>query len=150
MHDTQNWIERRALRDKKLSRAVELWRDVVDALVACATSFNKEYSHLGRLQTQGPEPNTVRVFFYRQPQALGHELSPQVNRVILFEFEEAKPAIRVTVGHDAPRLFEINVDEGRTSIQDSGKEISVDEFSRLALEGTLFEPAKHNVQSAPR
>ena len=150
MHDTQNWIERRAHRDKKLGRAVELWRDVFDALLACAKSFNKEYPHLGRIQTQSPEASKVKLFVYRQNQDPGHEIPSHMNRVVSFEFEEANPAIRVTIGHGAPRLFEIKADEGGCAIQHGGKKMSIDEFSRLALEETLFESAKHKVQSAPR
>jgi hypothetical protein len=151
MHTTQNWIERRALRDKQLSRAVELWRDVIDAVLACAKSFNKEYTHLGRIHTQAPDPSKIKVFFYRQAQVPGHESAAQMNRVVSFEFEEAKPTIRVTVGHDTPRVFEIKADEGRCCLLHGGQEISVDEFSRLALEDMLFDSAKqHKVQSAPR
>jgi hypothetical protein len=151
MHTSQNCIERRALRDKQLSRAVELWRDVIDAVLACAKSFNKEYTHLGRIHTQAPDPSKIKVFFYRQAQVPGHESAAQMNRVVSFEFEEAKPAIRVTVGHDAARLFEIKADEGHCCLQHGDQEISIDEFSRLALEDTLFESARqYQVQSTPR
>ena len=57
-----------------------------------------------------------------------------------FEFEAEGPGITVTVAHRRVREFLIEADCDHAFITLQGRELLLDEFSRLALEDTFFTP----------
>jgi hypothetical protein len=136
---TSNWVDRRALRESQLAKASELWGDVITAIRECCESFNKYFPHLGSTLVNpprsGPEDSQLQVQI-KSPSTPTNP--PGGTRFIEIKFCDRPLSITASTAGSAGRTFAIDADEHRSFIMNEGKQISVDELSRLILEPSLF------------
>ena len=137
-----NWVDKKAHRESILrDRADGVWQDARSAIQDCCESARKHYGkaieditengHRIRLTISFPDPN-------RGP----HD----VKRVVLVRFVSSAPCIEVTIDDSASKKFTIDADGEHAYILGDSKEITVDEFSRIALQEALFKSPERIMQ----
>lgn len=135
---SQNWIERRFAREENLRAAATVWEEAKLAITAACTSFRQHYTF-------------AKVVVYPSPTELAVEIvalsMPGTTRHVAIRFDASTPAITVRVNAGTERVFPIEADEDHAYIEYDDQEISLDDFSRLALEDAFFNPVKVKVQS---
>lgn len=122
-----SWVAERAKIEQNLNYgAVSCWQAAVEAVKDCCEDFNTNYDGAVTFSMNNGE---VIVAVSR------------VGAAITMKFDSTKPAILVSVNKGNPRVFQISADEAGAFIKSFGsgqQRITADEFSREALEGTLF------------
>jgi hypothetical protein len=132
-----NWIERRALREKILSTcAPELWLRVGTVLDDSCTHFNEKYHQIGKLGN-APE-NGHRIIVTLTSSDPLKKIS-----YVQFQFDEDKRRISVTANKGATKHFQIEADidakKAHCFIKSAaGEALSADKFAEVALEDVLF------------
>jgi len=127
-----NWIERRAAREKNLEGAIEVWQRAVTAIDNACNSYKANYSDLG--STELLQENGHRIIV-----AVKHASGGKRRHASII-FDDAKPHISVAIDEGSAKHFRIEADETHCFIKSpAGKEISADEFSQIALEDVLFK-----------
>jgi hypothetical protein len=127
-----NWVERRAAREKHLGGASEVWQQALTAIDDSCNSFKSHYSDIG-------SPELTQQNGHRIIVALKFTTGGKRRFASIF-FDESKPQISVAVDDGAAKNFKIEADDSHCFIKSpTGQEISADEFSRLALEDVLFK-----------
>jgi hypothetical protein len=139
--DNWGWVERRYNRDKNLERAEGLWQEASAEIQADCKRFNILYASRGTTQAH---PSQERLIITVQD--TGFPVPSRVATATV-QFNAASRSItsRVEKGEasgDASydKNFLIDADESHVFITYEGKEVSLDEFSRLAIEIALFKP----------
>ena len=135
-----NWVERRAAKERNLRNAVDLWKKAQEAIAEACHSLNHYYSDVATLRRIRQDNNLVLFTITRGPSSFIHACDTPGTEVVALEFESEKPGITLTVAHRRVREFLIEADCDHAFITLQGRELSLDEFSRLALEDTFFTP----------
>jgi hypothetical protein len=149
-----NWVEKRARHDQKLKdenawmaakaaiKDETIWMDAKAAITDCCRSFQRHYSCLATVDCEHVTAKYTRVFVTFNKQIPGQP-PPADPRVTLVEimFDGAKPQITVTIGENVT-YFPIDANEERAFVAHYGRELSPDEFSRIALEDVFFAPLR--------
>src|SRR5947209_5001411 len=134
-----NWVDRRHQRQENLSRASELWQEAVHAIDECCKSYNKYYSdHAATLNKREESHIVVSVEGDNFP-------ARTVKAIAQVEFNNAERSITSKVDRGQisfpEKKFVIEADETHAYITYQGRAISLDEFSRLAIELALYKQA---------
>jgi hypothetical protein len=135
-----NWVERRAAKERNLRNAIDLWKKAQEAISEACRSLNHHYSDVAALRRIKQDDNLILLTITRVPSSLIHGCDPPGTEVVAVEFEGDRPGITVTVAHRRVREFLIEADCDHAFITLQGRELPLDEFSRLALEDTFFTP----------
>lgn len=141
-----NWVERRALREQHIRNADEVWQSARTAIDNCCNSFRQHFAGFARVTNQPQNGHRIVVGIHFPITGRGRNVS-----IGFGNDDKGIPIINVTVDDQAVRLFPIMADENHAYISFQGKEISGDEFSRLALEEALFkqlQPEKRRTHAA--
>jgi len=136
----ENWVERIALRNQHLANAEDLWQSARTAIDNCCNSYRQHFAGTAQVTNQAENGHRIVVAIHFHLTGWGRHVSIEFGR-------DAKNAIGITVTVDdkPAKLFQILADADHAFISFQDKEISADEFSRLALEDALFkspEPRK--------
>jgi hypothetical protein len=134
-----NWVERRAAKERNLRNALDLWKKAQEAITEACRSLNRYYSDVATLRRIKQDNNLVLLTITRAPSVF-HESDTPGTEIVAIEFEAEKPGITVTIAHRRVREFLIEADCDHAFITLQGRELLLDEFSRLALEDTFFTP----------
>jgi hypothetical protein len=131
-----NWVERRAAKERNLGNQAELWNKVQASLAEACDSLKKYYSHVACIR-QTNQNGKILLTITRSPLHLNHaeRLS---SAVVQIEFDDTKHQILVIVDHKKSRSFLIEADSDHTFITFHQRELLLDEFSQLALEEAFF------------
>lgn len=143
-----NWVDRTAARDRALKQhASEFWQDARAAVQDCCESFKKHYCP--NLECRLENGHRVRIM--RPFPSPDLRLQPQsTERYVIVSFNSDVPCIDVTVD-ETSRQFAIDSDGTRLFITSTGHEITLDEFTREALESALTDsPVQVYIQYPPR
>jgi hypothetical protein len=128
-----NWVERRYKREQNLKRAEELWQKAVAALQDCCKSFNALYSDRAKSEVH---PSSACLIV-----TVAGAAFPLVGRTakatIQFNANEQTITSKLESGPTVGE-FRIEADEKHVFLTHGGNEISLDEFSRIAIESALF------------
>ena len=135
-----NWVERRAAKERNLRNALDLLKKAQAAIAEACHSLSHHYSEVASLQRIKQDNNLVLLTITRVPSSVFYACDTPGTEVIAIEFEAEKPSITVTVAHRRIREFLIEADCDHAFITLQGRELPLDEFSRLALEDTFFTP----------
>lgn len=135
-----NWVERRAAKERNLRNATDLWKKAQNAIAEACHSLNYHYSDVAILRRIKQDDNLVLLTITRIPSSVIHACDASGTEVVAVEFEAEKPGITVTVAHRRVRDFLIEADCDHAFITIQGRELPLDEFTRLALEDTFFTP----------
>lgn len=128
-----NWVERRARREKNLKDTPAAWEAVRTAIDNCCNSYRANFSSIAEVSNQ-PE-NGHRILI-----TVRFVVMPAIPRRISIEFARRENKIRATIDDGAAKVFDIDADTERPFISFRSKEISPDELTREVLEKALFEP----------
>lgn len=135
-----NWVERRAAKERNLRNALDLWKKAQAAIAESCHSLNHYYSDVATLRRIKQDSNLVLLTIARVPSPVFPACDTPDTEIVAIEFEAETPAITVTVAHRRVREFLIEADCDHAFISLQGRELPLDEFSRLALEDTFFTP----------
>jgi hypothetical protein len=139
-----NWVERRAAREQNLKNAVDVWKKAQGAVAEACESLKQHYGDLASIRRTKQNGHSVIITITRRlPPEMqrGETLTP---RVVAMKFESDTRKITVTVDHETEREYPIEADPDHAFLSLKGRELLLDEFSRLALEDVFFsqpEPA---------
>jgi len=143
----ENWVECRALREQYQANAADVWQSARTAIDNCCNSYRQHFGGTAQVINQAENGHRVLIGIHFHQTGRGRQVSIEFGRD-----EKNIPKISVTVDDKAAKIFQITADEHHAFISFQGKEISADEFSRLALEDALFklpEPKKWESQGPP-
>jgi hypothetical protein len=135
-----NWVERRAAKERNLRNAIDLWKKAQEAIAEACHSLNHHYPDVATLRRIKQDNNLVLLTITPVPSSVFHTCDAPRTEVVAVEFEAEKPGITVTVAHRRIREFLIEADSDHAFITLQGRELPLDEFSRLTLEETFFTP----------
>ena len=135
-----NWVERRAARERNLKNANALWKKAQEAIAEACHSLNHYYSDVATLRRIKQDSNLVLLTITRVPSLVIDACDAAGTEVVSIEFEAERPGIVVTAAHRRVREFLIEADSDHAFITLQGRELPLDEFSRLALEDAFFTP----------
>lgn len=135
-----NWVERRAAKERNLKNAIDVWKKAQETIAEACQSLNRHYPEIATLRRIKQDNNLVLLTITRVPSSLIHACDTYGTEVVAVEFEAEKPGITVTVAHRRVREFLIEADCDHAFITLQGRELPLDEFSRLTLEDTFFTP----------
>ena len=126
-----NWVECKAAREANLKDgAEEVWQNIRSAAQDCCESFRKHYNS----NIKDALENGVRIRLI-VPYSTGQK------QTILVAFNQLAATIEVTIGKSLTKAYHIDADETHAFVTDDNRrEISADEFTRIALESALTKP----------
>jgi hypothetical protein len=139
----ENWVERRAKREKNLTNgASQLWEDAAKAIKACCESFSSHY-RANSISVQGEIREGWLMITVARADGRGTEAQIQ------FSFNnEPRPCIRVkkitpqttaySSAGEVNQEFWIGSDEDHAFIEHQGGIISSDKLSEEALKDVFF------------
>ena len=137
-----DWVERRALRQQNLStQAADVWQAAIVAVENSCNSFRKYYATRAQVLVKPQNGHRLLVNITLENAPPGSSSPTKIKRLVAISFAEAEtpPTITVTVDNGPAKTFQIEADEQHCYICFEKKEVSPDEFSRLALEDALFK-----------
>ena len=138
-----NWVERRALREKNLrSSAPDFWQEVIVAIQGCCDSFNEHYSRVAvsSYKTVNGHRLLVDIVFLN----IGGDA---VRRTVAFDFNRDKQHIEYSVDGRGTTTFPMDADDRGVFVVANGAPRDADDFSQIVLEKPLFD--KPQALSAP-
>jgi len=135
-----NWVERRAAKERNLKNAIDLWKKAQEAIAEACHSLNHHYPDVAILRRIKQDNNLVLLTITRPSSSAFRACEMPGTEVLAVEFEAETPGITVTVAHRRVREFLIEADCDHAFVTMQGRELPLDEFSRLTLEDTFFTP----------
>jgi hypothetical protein len=136
--DDENWVERRAHRERNLaSRASEVWEDLVNTITACCKSYNNKYTaNSASIQGEG------EAGFFIVTVACADGQGTQAQIQLQFR-NEPRPHIsinKVIIERQAEYTYElwIAADEQDVFMEYQGQRISADDLSERVLKDAFF------------
>lgn len=135
-----NWVERRAAKERNLRNAIDLWKKAQEAIAEACHSLNHHYAGVATLRRIKQDNNLVLLTITRVASLITHASEISGTELVAVEFEAEIPGITVTAAHRRVREFQIEADCDHAFITLQGRELPLDEFSRLTLEDIFFTP----------
>lgn len=115
-----------------------LWKDVLDAIAETCGSLRKHYSEVATIRSANQDGDHVHLTITRRP-ASGPLTSENIATTELsIEFQAQKPAVAVQRDGGKVQEFPIEADIDDAFVTLQGRELLLDEFSRLVLEDPFF------------
>lgn len=133
-----NWVERRAARERKLKNAIDVWKKAQNAIAEACDSLNQHFAEIARIQRTDRDRNLVIVTISRPPTSETNRDETGMTKVVRIQFEPDRPRIVVIEDHTKKQEFPIEADCDHVFVTLQGRELLLDDFSRLALEAAFF------------
>lgn len=133
-----NWVERRAAKERYLRNAADVWRRAQATIAEACDSLREHYAEVASVRRIKENDDTVFITIARSRRS-ALEAYETVN-VISIQFKPDGPGIAVKRGRSATLEFPIEADAEHAFITWEGRELLLDEFSRLVLEEAFFSP----------
>jgi hypothetical protein len=143
-----NWVEQRAFEDDEFRRnGKEVWQSFHQGVRTAVDSFNKIYS------PERHEFQTADCLHINEDCFRVKSIPPpgQSESVVEFHLNSEKHTIVATHMGGAAKdcCFTLDLVKGVLTLQHEGKPISVDDASKMALEGLLFPNGVRRVPVNP-
>jgi hypothetical protein len=133
-----NWVERRAARERNLKNAFDLWKKVQAAVGDACESLKEHYPDVATIQRTKQNGDLLTITITRPPKSeMQADETPRAT-VVTTAFQSDERSITVTVDHGMAREFLIEADSDHAFISLQGRELLLDEFSRIVLEEAFF------------
>ena len=136
-----NWVERRASKEQHLRSAAGVWRNAMAAILQATGSLRRHYSDVATVEIT--EHNRDHVIIEITPRSCRGITRRDRGGAVTIDLQFLPEAPQIIVGFDRGRIqrFVIEADCDHAYVAFQGKELLLDEFSRLVLEETFFNLA---------
>ena len=133
-----NWVERRAARERNLKNAFDLWKKAQAAVGEACESLKEHYADAATIQRIKQNHDLLTITITRPPSSeMQVEETPRTTLVAI-AFQADERSITVTVDQGMAQEFLIDADSDHAFISLQGRELVLDEFSRIVLEEAFF------------
>jgi hypothetical protein len=133
-----SWVERRAAKERYLRNAADVWRRAQAAIAEACDRLREHYSEVASVRRIKKNDDTVVITIARSRRSALVEY--ETVDVISIQFKPDAAGIAVKRGRSATLEFPIGADADDAFITWDGRELLLDEFSRLALEQAFRSP----------
>lgn len=147
-----NWVERRASREQHLRAAADVWRNALAAILQAIGSLRRHYSDVATVEIT--EHNRDHVMIEILPRSCRGLAAHDRGGAVVIDLQFLSEAPQIIVGMDRGRIqrFAIEADCDHAYLAFQGRELLLDEFSRIVLEDTFFSlgaPSVSIVRQSP-